>query len=71
MTFINAFKHAVIGYAIRRKIWPSGAIRLDNNKLIWTGTNVAVGEECRIRGQGCDSLDLSDEDLQADDWELY
>jgi len=68
MNFLNAIRHAAIGYGIRRKIWGSDSIlSMDNGCCLWW-INTQEDREARLLGPDR-SLDLTAEDIQATDWE--
>lgn len=69
MNFIQAIQHATIGYQMRRKVWSSDCrLRLyDNGELHWCA---GIGVEIPVKLLGEDrTFDLTDEDIQATDWE--
>ena len=70
MNFLNAIRHAAIGYGIRRKAWANedAILTLDNfAELYWMHTT-ARNDPAKLAGPDR-TYDLSVEDLQAKDWE--
>lgn len=67
MNFLNAIRHAAIGYGIRRKSWPDGWIlSIDNACRLWW-LPMAPGRQDEMCGL-LDDHGLDDGDITAEDW---
>ena len=70
MNFLNAIRHAAIGYGIRRKPWPENSIlSLDNACVLrWLHKINVRDDECKLLGPDT-TLDLQAWDIVACDWD--
>lgn len=64
MNFLNAIKHAAIGYGIRRQGWANNLHLTHNGELKWVGQTM----KCSMLG-GDTAWDLNKGDITALDWE--